>query len=633
MKIANPWKHWLGLLIALGIAGASSGGVAAERENPVAVPFQLQTPTARVRLTGGILKKVFDNNVRYLLDHFAEDDLLYVYRERAGNKNPPGKPFNWDREGPRVTGSVAGLFLMGSGNAVRWENLPQLKSRMDAVVAGLASCRQADGFIMGYPEKETALRENANYVRSWVTHGLIDASIAGNPDALKLIRGQLDWFNKCEYLSQVVDKNRGYIPDHWIPYQGMISSTRMYLSPLGSRDDLNLIQNHYQEDWWLSQLLAKDDKAIYDRPESHCYEITAFEAYLDLYRITGDMKYLRAVLNAWEMLRDEWQMPGGSWALCERRRYPPKSYQLGIQSRSGELCCAVFWVKLNQRLHLLFPENEAFVNEIEKSIYNAGIGNQIKDTGIGYHTVLHGKKDEPVSPPQGTCCEGQGTRLYASLPEYLYSISPEGVYVDMYAPSEISWRQGSEEVRLVNLTAFPESGEVSLQIECARPVMFKLSLRIPGWATQAVEISLNGKSIRAGIPGSFCHLEREWKPGDRVSFNLPMSFRMKLYEGYEQIAGYSRYSLEYGPLLLGLTGKFNFQQTTRILNDPAHPSKWLIPLSGKPLHFQVAIEKGYWGLREDEAWSPKAFEYMPYHEIPEGEEFTVFPVIQSQRGN
>jgi len=42
----------------------------------------------------------------------------------------------------------------------------------------------------------------------------------------------------------------------------------------------------------------------------------------------------------------------------------------------------------------------------------------------------------------------------------------------------------------------------------------------------------------------------------------------------------------------------------------------------------LAIEKGYWGLREDEAWAPKAFEYMPYYEIPPGQEFTAFPVIQ-----
>jgi DUF1680 family protein len=629
MKRRSLGRLSIALLLAAGAVTARSGATEPPA-NPVVIPFQLQTPVGGVRLTGGILKQVFDNNINYLLNNFPEDNLLYVFRERAGNPKPPGKPFAWDKGGPRVTGSVAGLFLMGSGNALRWEENQRLRARMNAVVDGIAACRQPDGFIMAYPEKETALRENANYVRSWITHGLIDAAVAGNPEALSLIRGQLDWFNHCQYLGQVVDKNRGYIPDHWIPYQGMISSTRMYLSPLGRMDDLDLILKHYQEDWWLAQLLENDDRAIYDRPESHCYEITAFEAYLDLYRITGDIKYLRAVMNAWEMLRDNWEMPGGSWSLCERRRYPPKSYQLGLKSRSGELCCAVFWVKLNQRLHLLFPENEAFVAEIEKSIYNAGIGNQIGDTGIGYHTVLDVKKEVPVSPPEGTCCEGQGTRLFASLPEYLYSLSPGGVYVDIYAPSEISWKQAGTEVNLSTATAFPEAGDVTLKVGAAQPVTFTLSVRIPSWATQAVEIRLNGKPLTAGIPGSYCHLERKWTSGDQVAFSLPMRFRMLPYEGYDQIAGFQRYSLEYGPLLLGLTGKFNFQQTIRILNDPAQPAAWLMPVEGKPLHYRIAIEHGYWALREDEAWSPKAFEYTPYYEIPPDQEFTAFPVIQHQ---
>ena len=628
MKRRSLIRLSIGLFIATGTVSALSGQSSEAPRNPAAIPFQLQTPAGGVKLTGGVLKQAYDNNVKYLLKNFSENDLLYVFRERAGKPDPPGKPFPWDKGGPRVTGSVAGLFLMGSGNAVRWEEDQKLRERMNAVVAGIAACRQPNGFIMGYPEKETGLRENANYVRAWITHGLIDAATAGNPEALALIRGHLDWFNHCGYLGQVVDKNRGYIPDHWIPYQGMISSTRMYLSPLGRPDDLKLILDHYQEDWWLAQLLANDDRAIYDRPESHCYEITAFEAYLDLYRITGDMKYLQAVLNAWEMLRDKWQMPGGSWALCERRRYPPKSYQLGLQNRAGELCCAVFWVKLNQRLHLLFPDSEVFVNEIEKSIYNAGIGNQIGDSGIGYHTVLDARKEVPVSPPEGTCCEGQGTRLFGSLPEYLYSLSPGGIYVDIYAPSEISWKQGTTDVRLLATTAFPQAGDVTLKIGAAQPVAFALSLRIPSWAAHAVEIRLNGKTFRAGIPGTYCHLERQWVPGDEISFSLPMDFRMKRYEGYDQIAGFPRYSLEYGPLLLGLVGKFNFQQTIRILNDPAQPSAWLMPVAGKPLHYHIAIERGYWALREDEAWSSKAFEYMPYYEIPPGQEFTAFPVIQ-----
>jgi DUF1680 family protein len=615
-------KHGFAVLAVSALAFAQAPG------NPVAVPEQLRTPTGGVTLTGGVLQRTFDNNVKYLLDHFAEDDLLYVFRERAGRAKPPGKPFGWDNGGPRVPGSATALFLMGSGNALRWEQNEALRRRMDAVICGIAETRQPNGFMMGYSEEQTAVRENANYVRAWMTHGLIDASIAGNPKALELIRGQLTWFNHCPYLDKVVDRKRGYIPDHWIPYQGMISSTRMYLSPLGQEDDIKLVRERYQEDWWLDQLLANDDRAIYERPEPHCYEITALEAYLDMYRITGEIRYLQAVLNAWQMLREKWQMPGGSWALCERRRYPPKSYLLGVESRTGELCCAVFWVKLNQRLHRLFPENETFVAEIETSIYNAAIGNQIGTTGIAYHTVLDGRKDEPKSPPQGTCCEGQGTRLYASLPEYLYSLSDRGVVVDLYAPSRIEWKQGGETVRLTTSTTFPEGEDVRMALDTTGRAPLRISLRIPGWVSGAVEVQLNGKTVAAGLPGSYVHLDRAWKAGDELALRLPRKFRLRRYEGYDQVAGHSRYALEHGPILLALTGKVNFQQTMRLISDPARLPDWLKPVAENPLHFRILTDRSDWTLREDEGWSPRSFEYMPYYDVPAGQAFTVFPVIE-----
>jgi hypothetical protein len=163
---------------------------------------------------------------------------------------------------------------------------------------------------------------------------------------------------------------------------------------------------------------------------------------------------------------------------------------------------------------LLFPDNEVYVSEIEKSIYNAGIGNQLGSSMVSYWTVLEGKKQAPVCPPERTCCEGQGTRLHGSLPEYLYSLSPRGI-------------------------------------------------------------------------------SRIW-----AAFH-------------------------------GCGGQVEFRAFHCILNDPAQASAWLKPVSRKPLHYQISTDKGYWVLREDEAWAEKTFEYMPYYEVPQDQEFTAFPVVQN----
>ena len=60
---------------------------------------------------------------------------------------------------------------------------------------------------------------------------------------------------------------------------------------------------------------------------------------------------------------------------------------------TGELCGSMFWLLLNQRFHFLDPDNEAYVAEMERSLYNVGFANQVPDgPRIRYFARLHGYK-------------------------------------------------------------------------------------------------------------------------------------------------------------------------------------------------------------------------------------------------
>lgn len=61
--------------------------------------------------------------------------------------------------------------------------------------------------------------------------------------------------------------------------------------------------------------------------------VTAFEAYLDMYSLTGDARYHDAMVGAWEMFRESFIHVGGSMAINEGSDgldtskglwYPPK---------------------------------------------------------------------------------------------------------------------------------------------------------------------------------------------------------------------------------------------------------------------------------------------------------------------
>ena len=587
--------------------------------NPVA--YKAQAPLTGVSLGPGVFRDAMQNNVEYLLTSFSVDEMLRPFRERAGKSVPPGLrppiPF-WDTDLP---GSSAGRFLMGAGNTLRWQEHDELRRRLDAIVDGIAECRQPNGYIMAYPEESIFHSERAGYTRAWVTHGLLEAGYAGHPKAFDLLRGYYDWFDNCPYLPKLL---RGTTQG----VQGMVANTRVYFAK-GQPSDIQVIQRYYQEDFWLDGLARRDQTMVwqypYDRP--HNYLLTDIEAYLDLYRATGDTRYRDAVLGAWQLYHDDWEHTGGSIAITEFGEFPPKSYRLKAQiefCETGELCGSSFWTFLNQRLHQLDPEQEKYVAEIEKSIYNIGIANQYDGKGLYYHARLVGTKgDRQVGYCTNSCCEGQGTRLLGSIPEHLYTLVADGphpgVYIDMFAPSTLRWTQKSShsdtngELQMEMKTSFPENPEVQLLITTDAPRRSVLRVRTPSWAMAEMPIQVNGAQHATGKPGEYVAIDRTWKSGDTVSFTLPIGFRLTLYTGMDQIEGHSRYALEYGPILLAIDGSDDAQLNAG--GDPAaHFTSQLKPVSDRPLRFAIDGNPDH--------------HYAPYYAIKTGP-FTCFPTISA----
>ena len=574
------------------------------RWRPVA--YKASAPLKGVTLGDGLFKTALENNIGYLLDSFTLDELLRPFRERAGKPNPAGlrEPVKfWDTHLP---GSNAGRFLMGAGNTLRWVDHPELRRRVNELVDGIADCRQPNGYIMAYPEDTIFFSERAAYTRAWLTHGLIEAGYAGNPKAFGLLRGYYDWFDRCPYLPKLL---RGAAQG----IQGMIANTRMYFTPVGKPEDLQVVQRYFQENYWLEELAKHEERAVwqypYDRP--HCYLITDFEAYLDLYRATGDRRYLDGMLGAWDLYHDKWEHVGGTIAICEFDEYPPQSYRL--YSNTGELCGNVFWVRFNQRFHLLYPDQEKYVNEIEKSVYNVALANQVGTKGIMYHAKLVGPKDDSVGISINTCCEGQGTRLLGSLPEYIYSIAPDGLYVDLFEASTITWSQAGQALELKMATQFPFHPEVQLHLSAAQPIPAKIRVRVPIWAAQDMPIEVNGTLATTGKPGTYVTLDRTWSQGDTITFRLPMDFKLTRYTGVDKIADHERYALEYGPVLLAIIGAADARLVVRNGQRPEDLVKQLKPKTAQPLHFTIDGDTVH--------------EYIPYWEVPYKQSFTCYPIV------
>lgn len=540
------------------------------------VQYRARTPTGGVTLGDGVFRNAMENNIRYLLDSYSTDDLLRQFYERTGkikDYKATGNAVFWEED---LAGSNAGRFLMGAGNTVRWIDDPELKQRMDAVITGIAECREPNGYIMAYAADTIFYSERAAYTRAWLTHGLLEAGYAGDRRGFELLRGYYDWFNHCPYLPLLL---RGVIQGG----QGMIANTRVALSPVGKPADTQVIQRCFLEPAWMKGLAQEDKDQVwqypYDRP--HCYLLTNLEAYLDLYRATGDRRYYDGVLGAWNLYHQNWQQPGGSISIIEFQTDPPRSNYL--HQKLGELCGSSFWVFLSQRFQMMHPDEERYATEIEKSIYNVALANQDGSSGLRYHTLLEGTKEK--STHHNTCCEGQGTRLIGSLPEHIYSTADDGLYVHLYEPSTIRWKLDGSEASVAMHTRFPLENKVECVVNPDVKKKFNLRLRVPSWAQAEMEIRINGESAGSGKPGSYFSLDREWQPGDRVTFSLPAGLRATRYDGFDKIPGRTRYAIEYGPVLLAAVGSSRVDLPDGF--DPKEVSDFLIPATEDPLHFTI----------------------------------------------
>lgn len=572
------------------------------------VAYKAQTPMGGVLLGEGLFKKTMENNISYLMNSFTFDQMARNFRVKAGLPVEPLEERLKNMWFQILPGSEAARFLMGAGNTLRWTEDVDLRQRMNNIVDLIDQCKEPDGYIMAFPKHTMFDYENGAYTRSWVSQGLIEAGYAGNEKAFLLLRGFYDWFNESEYLPEMLRRVRQGT-------QGIIPITRTYFSPVGKPKDIQVVQQYFQENYWMEGLAKRDPDVIwrypYDRP--HNYLVTGIEPYLDLYRATGAQKYLDAAMGGWDLYHDNWEHIGGSLAINEGTfLYEPKSYYL--RHETGELCGNSFWIKLNQRFHLLSPEEEKYVSEIEKSIYNVAIANQYGPEGIRYFAKLVDQKYGDHSPNShhcmNTCCEGQGTRVFGSLPEYIYSVADDGIYVDLYAASEIKFSVQNQDMSLRMITQFPYDPKVEMVVGTDKPIRSTIRIRVPSWGCGKMSIMINGKAGGTGKPGTYFVADREWKNGDMISFTLPMDFKITKYTGMEKGFEENHYAVEYGPILMAMVGVKAKKFDIGVKATPENIKKLLKPVQGKPLHFSIE------GSSE--------FEYWPYFEVQE-EPFSCFP--------
>jgi hypothetical protein len=140
------------------------------------------------------------------------------------------------------------------------------------------------------------------------------------------------------------------------------------------------------------------------------------------------------------------------------------------------------------------------------------------------------------------CCPSNVARFVPAIPGYIYAVTDEDLYVNLFISNDADILLGKRKVGITQKADFPWNGNVELFITPENSYKFNLRIRIPGWASnqalpgdlyrftdqdnENVKISVNGKELDSlTAVNGYAVLSRKWKQGDQVMINFPMPVR------------------------------------------------------------------------------------------------------------
>lgn len=272
----------------------------------------------------------------------------------------------------------------------------------------------------------------------------------------------------------------------------------------------------------------------------------------DIYAETGDCSLLESLVPIWEnVATQKMYVTGATGALYDgvspygsekhdeiQRTHQAYGleYQLPNLTAYNETCANIGNILWNWRMFRLGGEAR-FADIVELVLYNSALsGISLDGTRFFYQNTLREVADMPFrlrwprhrAPHISSfCCPPNIVRTVAGVGAYAYSLSDDGVWVNLYGGNvlDCSLADGSK-LRLRQESEYPWRGKVLITVESAPARELALYLRIPGWAHGAALRVAGRRSAAALTPGSYAAVKRAWAPGDVVELTLPLEVRL-----------------------------------------------------------------------------------------------------------
>ena len=319
-----------------------------------------------------------------------------------------------------------------------------------------------------------------------------------------------------------------------------------YIVESGACSRENLFDSIYQ---------GKNPKDIGDngKPEdsiAKAYEMmSCYEGLLELYKVTKNPLYLSVVEKTMNHIINEEINVAGSGSAFECW-YGGKALQTYPTYHTMETCVTFTWMQICDRM-LGLTGNSLYADQIEKAMYNALLASLKADASqIAKYSPLEGWRHEGEEQcgMHINCCNANGPRAFAMIPQFAYQINGRRIDVNLYAASSVEVELDKKtRVSMTQETNYPIDGQVRIVVEPEKTSDFTIALRIPAWSERTV-VSVNGEPLTDLLAGAYLPIHRTWEKGDEITVELDM--RARLVELNEAQA------IVRGPLVLARDSRF-----------------------------------------------------------------------------
>lgn len=278
----------------------------------------------------------------------------------------------------------------------------------------------------------------------------------------------------------------------------------------------------------VSQRFPKPRKWYSAEQGQKAYEMmSCYEGLLELYRLTGDEAYKKAVIDTWENIRQTEINVVGSGASTEMW-FSGNAHQTQPVHHYQETCVTVTWLKLSEQLLRLTGDSK-YADEVEKTFHNALLGSMSHDGAVwAKYTPLNGQRlpgDEQCGMGLN-CCDASGPRGLFTFPAYMVTGRADGLQINNFAQGTFKLKSPlKQQVTINQQTNFPLTGKVVIEVQMNKPEALTVWLRIPEWSKKT-QVSVNGEAVSNVEPAQLAEIKRTWKPGDKITVEFDMRGRV-----------------------------------------------------------------------------------------------------------